>query len=134
MRAFVASLAFVSAGLSGAAAQENCADPQTQTDMTICAVKKYEQADGELNAAYKEITKRLKDDPETGKLLVAAEKAWMGFRDAECTFANSATVGGSIHPMLVAQCREAITRKRVDDLKVYLNCEEGDMSCPVPAP
>lgn len=133
MRVLAAGL-FVLAGLSGAIAQENCADPQTQTDMTICAVKKYEQTDGELNAAYREIMTRLKDDPETARLLVAAEKAWMGFRDAECTFANASTVDGSIHPMLVAQCREAITRKRVDDLKVYLNCEEGDLSCPVPAP
>lgn len=132
MRAFVALL-FLGLGSSMAAAAD-CSDLKTQTEMTICAVDAYNKADAELNASCKEITARLRDDPDTAKLLVAAEKAWMAFRDAECTFANAATVGGSIHPMLVAQCREAITRKRVGDLKTYLNCEEGDLSCPVPAP
>lgn len=121
---------FLGLGISSALA-EDCSNPQTQTDMTICAVDAYNKTDAELNATYKEITARLKSDPDTAKLLVAAEKAWMAFRDAECTFANSQTVDGSIHPMLVAQCRDGLTRKRVDDLKAYLNCQEGDLSCPV---
>jgi uncharacterized protein YecT (DUF1311 family) len=129
MRTFLAFL-LLGFGISIAAA-EDCSNLQTQTDMTICAVGEYDKADAELNASYKQIMARLKSDPDTAKLLVAAEKAWMAFRDAECTFANSQTVGGSIHPMMVAECREAITRKRIDDLKAYLNCEEGDLSCPV---
>jgi len=109
-----ALLVLVLLGLGGQmAAAEDCSNLQTQTDMTICAVGEYNKADAELNASYKQIMTRLKDDPETAKLLVAAEKAWMAFRDAECTFANAGTDGGSIHPMLVAECREAITRKIV---------------------
>jgi hypothetical protein len=35
--------------------------------------------------------------------------------------------------MLRLQCLDALTAKRVEDFKVYLKCEEGDLSCPVPA-
>lgn len=129
MRLVFASIFLVLGGSSALAL--DCSSLQTQTDMTICAVDQYNKADAELNTAYKEIMRRLKSEPDTAKLLVTAEKAWMAFRDAECEFANTGTVGGSIHPMMVAQCREAITRKRVDDLKVYLDCEEGDLSCPL---
>lgn len=132
MRALIAGLVCVLAGSSVVSAQD-CTDPRTQTDMTACATKKIEEADKALNATHKEMTVRLKDDADTAQLLVAAQKTWIAFRDAECIFATSQTDGGSIHPMIDAECREAITGKRIEDLKVYLNCGEGDLSCPVPA-
>jgi uncharacterized protein YecT (DUF1311 family) len=54
-------------------------------------------------------------------------------RDAECSFAASAAAQGTVYPMLVAQCRDGLTRKRIDDLTAYLRCEEGVLDCPVPA-
>ena len=39
------------------------------------------------------------------------------------------TVGGSIHPMLVSQCKLRLTVQRTRDLEVQLNCKEGDVSC-----
>jgi len=76
---------------------------------------------------------RLKGDAATSKLLLKAQKAWLAFRDAECTFQTSAAQGGSIQPMLQAYCLDDLTVKRTVALKSYLACEEGDMSCPVPA-
>ena len=101
--------------------------------MTVCADQAFKKADAELNAVYKQITSRLKDNPDAAKLLVTAQKSWVNFRDAECAFSTSSAAQGSIYPMLVAQCRDTLTRKRVVELKAYLHCEEGDMSCPVPA-
>ena len=111
---------------------EDCSNATTQTTMNSCADEAYKKADAELNAVYKQITDRLRNDQPAKKLLVTAQKAWLGFRDSECTFATAAATRGSMYPMLVAQCREGLTNKRTDELKVYLNCAEGDLACPVP--
>jgi uncharacterized protein YecT (DUF1311 family) len=117
--------------LSGSAFAAECED-QTQTGLNRCADAAYQKADAALNGVYNEITRRLKGDSATKQLLTAAQKAWLGFRDAECTFANAANAGGSIYPMVHAECLERLTKARTGDLRAYLKCGEGDLGCPVP--
>ncbi len=112
----------------------DCAKAEDQMTLNICADQSFKAADATLNTLYRQVAQRLKSDTATGKLLVAAQRAWVGFRDAECTFAASGVSGGSIYPMIYGNCAEGLTRKRIADLKAYLACKEGDMSCPVPAP
>lgn len=131
MRLALAALAAILLAPATASAQD-CQNATDQATMNQCAGKAFEDADKQLNADFKEIEKRLADDADTKKLLVAAQRAWIAFRDAECTFQTSMAAGGTIHPMLVANCKAALTNGRVAQLKTYLSCEEGDMSCPVP--
>ena len=91
------------------------------------------KADAELNALYRQITARLKDDQATTKLLVAAQRAWVAFRDAECDFSASGVSGGGALGMILAICLDRLTSKRIDDFKNYLKCQEGALDCPVPA-
>ncbi|MCO4316826.1 lysozyme inhibitor LprI family protein [Phyllobacterium sp. 21LDTY02-6] len=114
-------------------ARENCGDLTNQTDMNICAGKAYQTSDAELNRLYKRIEQRLKGDADTTRLLVSAQKAWIAFRDAECEFSSSAVAGGSAQPFIRSSCLDGMTQTRIDNLKTYLNCQGGDMSCPVPA-
>lgn len=86
-----------------------------------------------MNALYKQIQSRLKDDADTTKRLVSAQRAWIGFRDAEYNFSSSAVSGGSAYPLISSVCLDNLTRSRIEDLNGYLKCDEGDMSCPVPA-
>lgn len=111
----------------------DCADAGDQSTMNQCADGAFKKSDAELNTLYKRIVQRLKDDAETLKLLVAAQRAWVGFRDAECTFQTADWAGGSAYPMFYAECANALTKKRVDDFKTYLACAEGDGGCPLPA-
>jgi uncharacterized protein YecT (DUF1311 family) len=90
-------------------------------------------ADNELNSTFKEIEARIGDDAGTKKLLVSAQRAWISFRDNECAFQTSASADGSAYPMLVAACRTELTTDRTKALKAYLNCQEGDLSCPLPS-
>ena len=46
---------------------------------------------------------------------------------------TAGVVGGSVMPMLVAQCMDGLTQSRIKAFEGYLNCKEGDLSCPVPA-
>jgi len=111
-----------------------CADAATQTDLNICAAEALKASDAALNATYRQVMGRLKTDPAKRALLMNAQKAWLAFRDAECDFDGSDVVGGSIHPMIVSECVDALTQSRTHQLEAYLHCAEGDMSCPVPAP
>lgn len=92
-----------------------------------------ETADRELNDVYRQVEGRLSDDPDATSRLLHAQRAWIAFRDAECTFQSSGEDGGSVAPIIVAGCRANLTMDHTAQLKVYLNCEEGDLSCPVPA-
>lgn len=117
-----------------AAAAENCANLTSQEAINECYGNALADGDKELNANYREIDKRLSDDTNAKKLLLSAERAWLLYRDSECTFSASGSVGGSIYPTVVASCKAALTNERNKALKAYLNCQEGDTSCPVPAP
>ncbi|MFI8226844.1 lysozyme inhibitor LprI family protein [Pseudomonas sp. NPDC085632] len=110
----------------------DCANASDQATMNQCAGQDFKAADKELNTVYQQITARLKDNPDGKKLLVSAQRAWLGFRDAECKFSSSGVTGGSVYPWVYSSCLTGVTKVRVESLKQYLKCEEGDMSCPVP--
>ena len=131
MRPAFAALAAILLAPATASAQD-CQNASDQATLNQCAGKAFNDADKQLNADFREIEKRLADDANTKKLLVAAQRAWIAFRDAECTFQTSMGAGGSMYSMLVADCKTALTNDRVKALKSYLACEEGDTSCPVP--
>ncbi|WP_424625213.1 lysozyme inhibitor LprI family protein [Achromobacter marplatensis] len=109
-----------------------CGNASTQTNLNLCADQAYRKSDAELNAAYRTVTARLKDDQTTLAKLQSAQKAWLFFRDAECAFSSGGTTGGSAYPMVLSQCLDKLTQTRTKELRAYLKCEEGDMSCPVP--
>ncbi|TKT80367.1 lysozyme inhibitor LprI family protein [Aquamicrobium sp. LC103] len=133
MRMIFAALLLTAAFTTGAQAADACDNAEDQATLNECANKAFKTADTQLNADYKEIEKRLADDADAKKLLVASQRAWVAYRDAECTFQSSGVDGGSVYPMIHANCLATLTAARVEDFKAYLSCEEGDMSCPVPA-
>ena len=111
---------------------DDCESPLDQATMNECADKGYKKTDAKLNALYKQIKERLQGDNDTMQLLIAAQRAWLTYRDAECKFSTSSVSGGSVYPSIYADCADRLTKKRVDDFKAYLACQEGDLSCPIP--
>ncbi|RJT39407.1 DUF1311 domain-containing protein [Mesorhizobium waimense] len=119
----------------GAARADDCANAQDQATMNECAGKDFHAADKKLNDAYKQIEGRLKDDAAGKKLLIDAQRAWVAFRDAECKFQGGPpATAGTIYSMVVANCQTSLTNDRLKDFQTYLNCPEGELNCPVPAP
>ena len=115
-----------------AAAAVDCDNATNQATMNQCAAQQHKAADKELNAIYQQINSRLKGSPDTKKLLVSAQRAWVAFRDAECKFSASGVEGGSVYPLIYSSCLTDLTKSRVETFKGYLKCPEGDISCPVP--
>ena len=131
MRAYLV-LILITAFTSAARADE-CDDAVDQPTLNACADQSFKKADVELNAVYKKLQSRKMDDAQAGKLLIAAERAWVAFRDAECEFDAADNIGGTIYPMIYSGCLERLTKARTEQLDRYLRCEEGEVACSVPA-
>ena len=125
--ALAATLAFA----QHAAAQAPCAD-MSQSGMNQCAQVGYKAADADLNRIYKTLRSALTDMPERSNRLLTSQRAWLAFRDSHCAFVGSATQGGSAQAMITNKCLETLTRDRSKQLQTFMQCEEGDLSCPVP--
>jgi uncharacterized protein YecT (DUF1311 family) len=75
---------------------------------------------------------KLEDRPDAVTALELAEESWKVYRDAECLFSASGSVGGSVYPMILDECKDELTRARAARLNAYLHCKEGDLTCAVP--
>ena len=69
-----------------------CANAETTAAMRACENARYVRAEKDLDAAYKELTKRL-DNARKEKLRLA-QRAWLRFRDADADFQADTARGG----------------------------------------
>ena len=112
-----------------------CGDYGTQSEMNDCAAREAQKADEALNSTYKKLLKRLRDDKTATARVVAAEKAWVAFRDAELAAdwpvadeENPNLLYGSVHPFCYYNERAALTLERSKTLSDRMRHEEeGDV-------
>ena len=116
--------------LSANALADECANASTQLELNTCTAQQYQAADKKLNQTYQAAIKRAAAPQRD--LLKKAQQAWIALRDADCTFVGSGTEGGSIQPMIVNQCLTEKTVEREAFLASLMQCDEGDLSCPLP--
>lgn len=109
---------------------DECDDASTQTALNMCTAAQYEAADKKLNQTYQEALKR--SSPQQAEMLKKAQKSWIAVRDNDCAFVGSGTEGSSGQPMVLNQCLADKTSEREAWLASLLQCEEGDVSCPLP--
>ena len=115
---------------SGYALADECDNASTQADLNACSAAQYQAADKKLNQTWQDVLKRAQ--PAQRDLLKKAQSAWLTLRDADCAFISSSTEGGSVQPMVNNQCLTDKTNEREAFLASLLQCEEGDLSCPLP--
>jgi len=104
------------------AQRPNCNNPQTQSEMNICASIAYQNADRKLNQVYRQLLPKLSASRK--QKLISAQQAWIKFRDSSCEFERSAYEGGSMAPMIYSFCLADVTEQRTKDLQRYL--EDSD--------
>lgn len=107
------------------AAGLNCADPPDQASADGCAGDASRRADAAMNVQWR-ITlaaERQRDKdyagvprgdtrPSYADALLAAQRAWLKFRDSECEVEAYAVRGGSLEPQIAAECEERLTKNR----------------------
>ena len=122
------------AALALAAAVEeepNCKDPRWQSEMNECAYIEYEKADAAMNAEWKPLLAIMKDrdkdferigDDRPGYVaaLLDGQRAWLKFRDAHCVSEGYFARGGSMEPLVINGCLEAVTKARTKQLQELL--------------
>ncbi len=118
----LASLTLVA--LPAAAQTPDCANAMAQRDLNICAEQDWQAADADLNRAYQQVMAEMKAmdtalPPElqgAETALRSAQRAWITYRDANCTAAGFPMRGGSAEPLLVYGCLRQMTLDRTEEL------------------
>lgn len=102
-----------------------CKDPQTTSEMVACANHRYEAADLALNRMWNRVKENFttgdvdESTKEQWRRLVAAEKAWLPFRDAQC-LADVENIGGTLERVEVPGCMARLTFERTQYLQKFL--------------
>ena len=118
MKATLASVIFLlplAFGGAHAADSVGCKNAVAQMDMNTCADQDFQRADALLNKTYKDATKDM--DAHALDLLRKAQRAWLAFRDIECTYETVGDEGGSIQPMDYSLCLTRLTKLRTEQLR-----------------
>lgn len=96
----------------------DCNNAQTQADINRCAQLSYQNADKKLNQVYQQLLPKLENSRK--EKLIAAQLAWIQFRDANCEFEKSGYDKGSIAPTVYFACLEKSAKQRTQQLQEYL--------------
>ena len=124
----------LSATTVAAAPADRCAEPVTQLDMNQCAAEDYAKADAALNAQWaitrqamrerdEQIDRTRDDRPSHSATLLAAQRAWITFRDKHCASVGFLYRGGSMEPLVVSTCKTTLTEQRTAQLADLVSAE-----------
>lgn len=108
--------------------QEQCyADGQGQLAANVCMKRAFNTREQELDRLYASLNASIEDSKDLGD----SQRAWLKFRDAQCSVRVSGMNDvGSAYGFFVDSCRLDLTLKRIKDLKlIEANLDCG--GCPV---
>ena len=116
-------IAFLSTELCGAADREMTQEYSTCMDrskgvtveMTSCILAETVRQDARLNEIYKKLLSKLSE--EQRKALLDAQRAWIQFRDANCSFYNDPKGGTAAH-LSANECILNATADRAKELQL----------------
>ncbi len=106
---------------------------ESQAEMNQCAIDEFKNADKRLNETYKELLDKLKSNKTALNKVIAAERAWIAFRDAELAArwplapSENPQALGSVHPFCFHEALTEMTNRRTDELRYLLFPVEGDV-------
>jgi uncharacterized protein YecT (DUF1311 family) len=112
-RTFIALSLFTFIAISADASQR-CLALQTRGEMRRCAADELKAADAELNRVYQKFFKSI--EPARQNKLRAAERAWVAYRDAHCTFQADDGAGG-VEVFDHMTCKAELTQPRTEQLR-----------------
>jgi uncharacterized protein YecT (DUF1311 family) len=84
-------------------------------DMIDCILAETKQQDARLNENYKRLMSKLSE--ERKKALLEAQRAWIRFRDANCTFWDD-PAGGQSAAVTAKECILTMTADRASELEL----------------
>jgi uncharacterized protein YecT (DUF1311 family) len=115
------------------ASQIDCSTAQTQADLNACAKMDFDEADSNLNDAFKAAVARMqaldqalpKEQQGAEAGLRDAQRTWITFRDQACASEGWTVHGGSLESVVVLECKARLSSTRADDLWSLSETEGG---------
>jgi uncharacterized protein YecT (DUF1311 family) len=107
----------------------DCNSPKNTAEENQCADQAFQKADKKLNqvwprikalAQQHDILDDTSDAHDYLAIFMAAQRAWLAYRDAHCREAGLPMHGGSGEGPLIGGCRAEVTADRVKYLKGFL--------------
>ncbi len=114
------------------ATPQPCSEARTQTEINECFATLYQQTDAQLNTTYNKIVASMKSsfvdaqhqndaprithDQSAMDKLLAAQRAWLTYRDLHCDSVKFQYEGGSLSPTVWSQCMAETTQQRIASL------------------
>ncbi|ASY62605.1 hypothetical protein SJ05684_c11490 [Sinorhizobium sojae CCBAU 05684] len=96
--------------------------PFTQMQMTIDAVQNLQAAEEEVA----HLVATIREIPGINlRLLEESQAAWEEFSKRDALFFASFAEGGTLHPMLMAEWRQALAEERAESLQEFIESREG---------
>ncbi len=97
----------------------DCENAMDTYSMKICASQRLDKEDKRLNDLYGKLMK--KNDKVGQAKLKKAQRAWIGYRDGECSYAADSMRGGTGEGLVEVDCLAEKTKARADELKDYVD-------------
>ena len=130
---FLVSVPLHAAARDGAG-QLTCNPEGSQAELNACAADELSAADAELNATWRQVLRKLQENPVAVERLRAAQRQWITLRDADLEALFPLAEGqqarveyGSMYPLLHHSAKARVTRERTRYLREsFLESEAGD--------
>ena len=111
---------------SGSTLGLDCGKAITTPDVNQCASIEQKKVETSLNKVYQRVLKSLdRQDPtpQSGAAVrnsfVAAQRAWIKFREADCHAVYQKHADGSIRTLMYIGCMQNHAERRIKDLEFY---------------
>lgn len=112
----------------------DCARATTTLQMTACAQQRYVAADQELNATYRTCVAAMREMGDVPGLRIAkaelpearlreSQRKWLAYRDANCAFYRSHSMGGTMGSLNYLACMTKMTNDRSAELRSAMQVE-----------
>jgi uncharacterized protein YecT (DUF1311 family) len=92
------------------------AHPKTTVEIEGCAEHRIVRLDGQINRKAKALHLAMPDAASKASF-VAAQQAWIAYRQAECVSEAAPVTGGTLYPVVFADCEARLDQARLRDLK-----------------
>lgn len=97
-----------------------CHNDGSGIDSAVCAHEDFARADMQLNEAYQAALNLVGTDSKRADAktaLVAAQREWIRFRDADCQVQDRIFQDGTMRSAIVESCLKNLTEQRTKELK-----------------